>query len=276
MGIIDDFLKTVTNLAPLKDGVQKKVFTGIHKDYGKVILKYGNFQSNTSLERIKREINFLKANISKYYPKNYDFLVDSISNTFLIMEEFIDSISFIELQRQIKDEVVAIKVFVSIIKALNLIWEKSIVHRDLKPDNILFKKDLSPIIIDLGIARFLKEDSLTNTLAYMGPCTPIFASPEQLLNKKNIIDQRTDFFALGILLSIIAFDRHPFDPSLIGNSNSIPENIVAGIHIDFKLIAKASSELSFLLNKLLEKEPFMRFRDYSQIIKYINENWRII
>ncbi len=276
MGIIDDFLKTVTNLTPLKEGVQKKVFTGIHKDYGKVILKYGNFQSNTSLERIKREINFLKANISKYYPKNYDFLVDSISNTFLIIEEFIDSISFIELQKQIKDEVVAIKVFVSIIKALNLIWEKSIVHRDLKPDNILFKKDLSPIIIDLGIARFLKEDSLTNTLAYMGPCTPIFASPEQLLNKKNIIDQRTDFFALGILLSIIAFDKHPFDPSLIGNSNSIPENILAGIHIDFKLIAKASSELSFLLNKLLEKEPFMRFRDYSQIIKYINENWRII
>jgi serine/threonine-protein kinase len=33
----------------------------------------------------------------------------------------------------------------------------------------------------------------------MGPCTPLYASPEQLRNEKSMIDPRTDFYALGII-----------------------------------------------------------------------------
>lgn len=54
-----------------------------------------------------------------------------------------------------------------LIEGLSIIWDKGIVHRDLKPENIIIREDGKPCIIDLGIARFLDQESLTNTLAPM-------------------------------------------------------------------------------------------------------------
>ena len=60
----------------------------------------------------------------------------------------------------------------------------------------------------------------------MGPCTPVYAAPEQLSNNKSIIDARTDFFALGIIALELYLGVHPFDPSFVGNQYSIVENIL--------------------------------------------------
>jgi serine/threonine protein kinase len=87
-----------------------------------------------------------------------------------------------------------------LISALSKIASEGLVHRDIKPDNIMFRADgITPVIVDFGIVRDLASSSLTGTWQMRGPGTPYYAAPEQLNNEKQMIDWRTDQFALGIL-----------------------------------------------------------------------------
>jgi len=115
-------------------------------------------------------------------------------------------------------------------------------------------------IIDLGIARLLDATSLTNSMAFMGPCTPNFASPEQLSNIKRKIDHRSDQFSLGILLvQLVLGGKHPFDPEFVGGEN-IPINILQGLWAKSNVDKSVSRGFSLILHKLLSPQPYMRYR----------------
>jgi serine/threonine-protein kinase len=100
-----------------------------------------------------------------------------------------------------------------------------IVHRDLKPANLFLAETPGrrPIIkvLDFGISKIVEPnaDALTKTASVMG--TPFYMSPEQLLSAKNV-DERTDIWALGVILYELLSGRPPF----VGES--VPE-IVAQI-----------------------------------------------
>ena len=77
------------------------------------------------------------------------------------------------------------------------------IHRDIKPDNILWRKNGEPVLIDMGLACFDDEERRTATpLSIAGgkPLavgTPGYAAPEQLIGGK--VDAATDIHALGVL-----------------------------------------------------------------------------
>jgi serine/threonine protein kinase len=78
----------------------------------------------------------------------------------------------------------------------------------------MFREDqVTPVIVDFGLVRDLSSTSLTQTWIAMGPGTPYYAAPEQLTNDKELIDWRTDQFALGILLAESALGYHPYSES---------------------------------------------------------------
>ena len=146
-------------------GGQKEVYKAFHPKYGIVILKKGKFNSSTALERAKREVNFLQSIHSEYYPKNFEFIIDENAKNFCIVEEFIESKKITDLKNYFNSEEKIINLLKQLINGLKILWNNNIVHRDLKPDNILITKNFIPKIIDLGIARFLDYESLTNTIA---------------------------------------------------------------------------------------------------------------
>src|SRR5258708_5420400 len=210
----------------LPSGGQKNVQLAKHPEIGLVVIKRGAIKSFTSLERIKREIELLSDLKSEFYPQQYHFNIDIKAKEFEIVEDYIEGSS---LRDSIKSFAAVEQIFPllhSLTKGLSIIWERNIVHRDLKPENIIIRKNGQPCIIDLGIARFLDLEALTKTIAPMGPCTPIYAAPEQLTNNKNIIDHRTDFFCLGIISLEMYLGVHPFDPVVLENHFSIVENIL--------------------------------------------------
>ena len=159
----------------------------------------------------------------------------------------------------------------SLTKGLAIIWDKNIVHRDLKPENIIIRPSGLPCIIDLGIARFIDLEALTKTISPIGPCTPIYAAPEQLNNNKNLIDPRTDFFGLGIISLELFLGVHPFDPIIVGNHYSIVENIMQNIYALETGSVKQNNSVTEFASKTLKTQPYQRFRNYQMLNDFISQ-----
>lgn len=94
--------------------------------------------------------------------------------------------------------------------AIGHFCERGFVHRDIKPANILFRSPREPVLTDFGLVRMLGEKSLTQEFMAQGPGTPMYASPEQLLNDKNSIDWRTDQFGLALVLAELLLGHHAY------------------------------------------------------------------
>ncbi len=132
-----------------------------------------------------------------------------------IVMEWLEGRSLAELLREQKklplDRV--IRIARGIGEALTAAHANGIVHRDLKPDNIfLVRKGGDPEfvkVLDFGIAKLLADgaDLKTRTGAIMG--TPHYMSPEQC-NGTNV-DERTDVYALGVILFEMLTGRLPFE-----------------------------------------------------------------
>ena len=255
---------------PIVNGGQKQVFLGSHPTLGSVVYKTGKVRSISSLERIHREISLLRSIQVDSFPKNYLFEWDTSRLEFHIVEELIDG-DTLEARMDLPwDEKEILSFLREIAVALEQLWSRHVVHRDLKPQNIMFRKDMSVVVIDLGIARFLDLVSLTDTLNLMGPCTPLYAAPEQLRNEKQLVDTRTDLFALGTIVLQLALGFHPFDPDHVGNSRSVVENILSGDFVGPEFRSDLSAAFCKVVRRLLKPRQFQRFRNGIQLTSFLD------
>lgn len=261
-----------TILKELPPGGQKKVFLAEHPDVGLVVIKRGAIKSFTSLERIKREVELLSDLDSEYYPHQYHFNIDVKTKEFEIVEDYIEGKGLREVMSDFSNPKSILTLMYSLSCGLSIIWERNIVHRDLKPENIVIRPNGMPCILDLGIARFLDLEALTKTISPMGPCTPVYASPEQLLNNKNLIDQRSDFFGLGIMALELFLGVHPFNSTYVGNHFSITENIMQNLYVVETTTIKRNEVIAEFASKMLQTQPYLRFRNYHVLNDFLKRN----
>ena len=92
-------------------------------------------------------------------------------------------------------------------EALDLAHGKGVVHRDLKPSNIMLLPDGTARVMDFGIARAQRFDTLTATSAFLG--TPHYVAPEMIEGAG--AEPRSDLYALGIVLFELVTGQRPFD-----------------------------------------------------------------
>jgi len=242
-----------------KETGQKKVYLSKNTQDNLEVVKIGKSPSSNSLKRAKREIEVQQQIDSKYFPKVLKFEVFKGTN-FRIIEEYIESDPLSVSFDRFNSSVEIIDLLDHLVTAMKPLWEKEIIHRDLKPDNILIKPKGKPAIIDLGIVLAKDMTQITFPFAKMSPCTPTYAAPELLKYRRYEVNHRTDQFILGInLLQIMMDGQHPFDPSIVGG-NSIPENILNRNFDNSILSAEEFSKLRPIINRILSKEPYGRFR----------------
>jgi serine/threonine protein kinase/uncharacterized membrane protein len=93
------------------------------------------------------------------------------------------------------DEATLRRILLGVLDGLESVHNQAVLHRDLKPDNIIIRRDGSPILIDFGAARdYLGRHTRSITVIGAGGYTP----PEQW----GIDGQQgpwTDFYALGAI-----------------------------------------------------------------------------
>lgn len=166
-----------------------------------------------SSERTEREVEAMTrcrhANIASLETVA-TFTHNSAQYTYLV-EEYIGGGTLDDrLKRGAVSRDVLLSMGASLIDAVAHVAAKDLVHRDIKPANILFRTTNQPVLVDFGLVRDLRKSSVTVTWATCGPCTPLYASPEQLTNDKAIIGWRSDQFSLGVVLAFAGLGMHPF------------------------------------------------------------------
>jgi eukaryotic-like serine/threonine-protein kinase len=100
--------------------------------------------------------------------------------------------------------------------ALEHAHQKGVVHRDVKAENVLFGRgEPAPgraapraaiKLTDFGIAKMLDQQGMTATGQVLG--SPAYMSPEQI--EGGAVDERSDVFALGVLLYESMTGKLPF------------------------------------------------------------------
>jgi eukaryotic-like serine/threonine-protein kinase len=101
---------------------------------------------------------------------------------------------------------------------------QGVLHRDLKPANILIDDDGTVRITDFGIA-IPRDDGRPHTL--IG--TPAYMAPEQLAPGAPLTE-RTDVFALGVVLYELIAGRHPFGGVEGSGPPAPPSTFVPDVH----------------------------------------------
>ena len=154
---------------------------------------------------------------------------------------------------------------IALCDALAHLEPQALVHRDIKPENIMYRADGTPVLVDLGLARHLNQTSLTQTWVPHGPGTPIYASPEQLVNDKYMIDWRADQFSLGITLSIALLDLHPYAGGG-ADFTEIVDRMSRREAPQPDFVNAAQAERLDLLVKMVDPWPIRRFARPEQLL----------
>ncbi len=167
-----------------------------------------------------------------------------------------------------------LRVFARVCEAVHYAHQRGIVHRDLKPANILVDGDRQPKILDFGIARAVGTDAGAVTPAGQILGSLAYMSTEQLAGDSHLVDERSDVYALGVILYQVLSGRLPFDVRHLSVAEAAAR--IAGTHAPplGTLDRALSGDLSIIADKAMAKNRERRYPSAAELAADVRRHLR--
>jgi serine/threonine-protein kinase len=142
---------------------------------------------------------------------------------------------------------------------------RGVVHRDLKPDNLFLTTRGEVKVLDFGIAHLRQADHAgsggTSVGTFMG--TPSFMPPEQARARWDLVDARSDLWAVGAVMFTLLSGR------LVHEAETVSEQLVLAVQAPAPRLRSMAEDVpdyvGAIVDRALSYEKEQRFQNAQEM-----------
>ena len=170
--------------------------------------------------------------------------------------------------------------FVDLCQAMAYAHSRGVIHRDLKPANVMIGEFGETVVIDWGLAKVRGQSDIhahelgrahrtvelddetgaARTVVGEALGTPKYMSPEQARGAADLIDERSDVYALGAVLYELLTGQPPFAWAR-GSSKEILDLVINDAPVPVTdLDPQTPPELAAICGRAMAREPARRYQ----------------
>lgn len=210
------------------------------------------------LQRFVREYKLIASIEAEHVARIYDQGFSG-EHPYIAME-YLSGGTLAARMREGLTSLAALRLTSQIARALDVVHGHGIVHRDLKPQNIMFRADRRPVIVDFGLAKDLGGDSALTQYGHV-MATPRYMSPEQCMGHP--ADHRSDLYSLGVVFYEMLTGRQMFE-------SASPADLVQ-LHVSGVVppLPPRLAGYQTIVDRLIAKDPSKRFQSARELFATI-------
>ncbi|MCR4412517.1 MAG: serine/threonine protein kinase [Thermoguttaceae bacterium] len=268
------FLKKYKLLNHLGTGGMSNVYLAehllMHRRVAIKVLPKSRVEDSSYLARFRREAQAAAALDHRNIVRAYD--IDNEANNHFLVMEYVEGR---DLQTIVQEEgpldfARAANYTRQAAEGLEHAHQAGLIHRDVKPANLLIDQNGVVKVLDLGLARFSREDESSLTLAYQENVlgTADYLAPEQAVDSHGV-DARADIYSLGCTLYFLLTGHPPFP------EGTLPQRLLAhqrtpppDVRVDRP---DAPEDLVAICTKMMAKKPDDRYASARQVADALAE-----
>jgi len=187
--------------------------------------------------------------------------IEEMYRTVFIIMEYVEGEPLRDMTDRLKTipPKVSVDFLLQVCSGLNYAHQQGIIHRDINAQNIIVQRNDRLKILDFGLAcpSGIEEHSFLGTVFYM--------APEQI--EGEMLDQRTDIYALGITSFEMVTGKRPFSEAEDDIGKLMELQVKEDIPDPASIVPDLPEPLRRFILKACQRDPNQRYQNVQQAVE---------